>query len=594
MKNFTLCVFILFTCVAVIANTHGFTVNEQGDKVLFSPGNLQFNAALGEHQCADGKVKKGTWRFAEHQCDFVGGTYVPPTGTFYIDSTSFNSTVFWKGQKCNNSKKSENYDGWIDLFCFGPSGWDNTANDPYAIHFEPWSISHEESSNPLNKYGFGPSTDRVDINAVGTSAWYDWGQYNQIGTDTPGTWRLPTFSEWEYLLSKRPNASQLYSLGSIIIKTPMYSYSKQRYVEGLYNDTEVKGLFILPDDWQQPEGTTFNPYSRRSYNNTYTYETDWQIMEQAGAIFLPQAGSQKQSGRDGEICESVEPLMSYYCTSTRTTLNDYTSYDFIFIPTLFLYGIGDIDIPTQLRTINTGISVRLVKDIIPEPPMPTQYVSVVLDTLCQNQSYDSKIYQDTGIFALNTDTVKSVSGDRDSIITSYNLKVVPAYRTEINDTIQVGDTYPWHNNVLDSQGTYKDTLPTIYGCDSITILHLTVITPPVDTVLTDTITPIEPITPPTDTTHQDTITPIDPITPINPPVDTVPTDTITPIEPITPINPPVDTIPQDTVKPIEPITLLFDKRHDETPAVYKKIEAGQIIIINNGIRYNIFGKKVEE
>ena len=29
-------------------------------QVTFSPGNLQYNAALGTHQCADGKTLKGT------------------------------------------------------------------------------------------------------------------------------------------------------------------------------------------------------------------------------------------------------------------------------------------------------------------------------------------------------------------------------------------------------------------------------------------------------------------------------------------------------------------------------------------------------
>ncbi|MBQ5532192.1 MAG: Ig-like domain-containing protein, partial [Bacteroidales bacterium] len=39
---------------------HYFTVNGQGGKVLFSPGNLQYQASTN------------TWRFAEHQYDYVG------------------------------------------------------------------------------------------------------------------------------------------------------------------------------------------------------------------------------------------------------------------------------------------------------------------------------------------------------------------------------------------------------------------------------------------------------------------------------------------------------------------------------------------
>ena len=43
-------------------------------QVWFSQGNLQYNAAQGSHQCADGTTKQGTWRFAEKQWHFVGGT----------------------------------------------------------------------------------------------------------------------------------------------------------------------------------------------------------------------------------------------------------------------------------------------------------------------------------------------------------------------------------------------------------------------------------------------------------------------------------------------------------------------------------------
>ena len=67
-------------------------------QVRFSRGNLQYNAALNSHATADGNTLQGTWRFAEHQYDIIGTA---------------------------NVNSSSNYNGWIDLFGWGTSGWNN-------------------------------------------------------------------------------------------------------------------------------------------------------------------------------------------------------------------------------------------------------------------------------------------------------------------------------------------------------------------------------------------------------------------------------------------------------------------------------------
>lgn len=79
-------------------------------QVYFSPGNLQFNAVQGTHKCADGKTQQGTWRFAENQYDEIGG---------------------------DNRNLSATYDGYIDLFGWGTSGYDNTTQDPLAVNYQP-------------------------------------------------------------------------------------------------------------------------------------------------------------------------------------------------------------------------------------------------------------------------------------------------------------------------------------------------------------------------------------------------------------------------------------------------------------------------
>ena len=90
-------------------------------KVCFSPGNLQYNAALGTHQCADGTTKQGTWHFAEHQWDIVGLGYGKTSET---DHNFVGGTVV----DGNNRQVDSNYNGWIDLFGWGTSGWNSGPN----------------------------------------------------------------------------------------------------------------------------------------------------------------------------------------------------------------------------------------------------------------------------------------------------------------------------------------------------------------------------------------------------------------------------------------------------------------------------------
>lgn len=168
------------------------------------------------------------WRFAENQADYVGSA---------------------------NSNISATYNGWIDLF-----GW-GTGNAP------------TKSSTSYSDY----------------QTFVDWGT-NQIGSDTPNTWRTLTYDEWMYIFYNRPNAQSLFALGSV---------------------NGVNGTIILPDNWTTPVGVSFVASTTKGlywdgsyyYNsngdnfshNTYTSE-QWSKMEQAGAVFLPASGRRWGTG----------------------------------------------------------------------------------------------------------------------------------------------------------------------------------------------------------------------------------------------------------------------------------------------------------
>ncbi|GEM_PF-4420587 len=233
MRTITLT--FLSTLFALLCNAQKcgpFTINSNGDQIMFAPGNLQYNAALGTHACADGTTKQGTFRFAEHQYDYVGNADM--------------GNVYWNDVKCNNTLASSTYDGWIDHFNWGTSGW-NASNG------EPWIRSGNN-----NSYFLG---EKSNNNLYGAYAYADWGVYNQIGDDEPGTWRTLQVDEWIYIVFDRPNASSLH--GPVTIQG-------------------ILGYMILPDDWTAPQGITFS----HSSGATYTYQ-QWEKLEESGAVFFP-------------------------------------------------------------------------------------------------------------------------------------------------------------------------------------------------------------------------------------------------------------------------------------------------------------------
>jgi len=202
---------ISFTTSESGALSGAFSINS-GIQVRFSKGNLQYKASTN------------TWRFAENQWDYVGE---------------------------NNQKRAANYSGWIDLFGWGTSGYNNKY--PYM------------TSTSCYDYAFGDDTS-ID----GTM--YDWGLYNVIsnGGGTAGSWFTLSCNELSYLLNHRSGASSKKAFATV---------------------NNVVGLILLPDNWVLPAGMTFTPNgTAATAANMYT-ASQWEIMEAAGAVFLPAAGS---------------------------------------------------------------------------------------------------------------------------------------------------------------------------------------------------------------------------------------------------------------------------------------------------------------
>lgn len=289
-------------------------------KVVFAPGNLQWSAT-GTHNTVEASDVAGTFRFAPNQWDFIGADN---ENIVNIDQSNVSAST---------------YTGWIDLLGWGTSGYHN-ASDIHCTHWQPYHYSafdlHEDED--YNLYGYGPSVNMADPDLVGTSANYDWGIYNDIynpstgNTDVHGTWRLLTYSEWDYLVYRRTTASGI------------------RFAKATVNG--IAGLLLLPDQWKSSIYTLVDCNSRTSsYSSNVITLADWRMLESRGCVFLPGA-----CYRDNDVFMRAYETDGYYWLSTHLDATGQHAYRFFFSNT----SLDDNYNGNRYR----GESVRLVKEYV--------------------------------------------------------------------------------------------------------------------------------------------------------------------------------------------------------------------------------------
>ena len=253
-----------------------FSVSDY-NQVYFSQGNLQYNAYTN------------TWRFADNQYDYIG---------------------------LDNSFISSSYNGWIDLFGWGTSGYDHGANC-----YQPWSISNNDS----DYYAYG----NWNAGLYYETGKADWG-YNIInGSNTENLWRTLQSVEWYFLFYNRPTDYGI------------------RYAKAKVNG--INGIIILPDNWNP--STYYLNDTNTSWalfdSNVITLSEWTNILEYNGAVFLPAAGF-----RGSWVVDVGEK--GYYWTSSGSDsynahyLNFYDSTE------------GFLILDKWWRHV--GLSVRLVQD----------------------------------------------------------------------------------------------------------------------------------------------------------------------------------------------------------------------------------------
>lgn len=265
-----------------------FTVGADNHTVRFSKGNLQYTTTPGNHTTADNNYTTGQWRFAKHQYDIIGTA---------------------------NTNISSTYAGWIDLF-----GWATSGYNGYAP-----TLSY---TNASQYYALKNISGR----------YYDWGKYNAIGNDNPGTWRTLQETEWQYLLNTRNGVT----IGGT---------SSVKFAQTIVNGR--KGVMLFPDGFTWPSTiqsvpSVFNT-NQINWNNTDYTLAQWAILEASGVVFLPAAGY-----RLGTNVNEVN-LSACYWTSTLYSSSACVARFVKFFGggTPFICGTTEV---------SYGLSVRLVKD----------------------------------------------------------------------------------------------------------------------------------------------------------------------------------------------------------------------------------------
>ena len=279
-------------------------------KVLFAPGNLQY---LGN---ANGT---GTWRFAEHQYDFMGDG--PSSGTDYQGNVTVSGYT-----KYNASADS---DVARDLFGWGTSGYNNKY--PYM------------TTTTINEYYNG---SLVDENAN-----YDWGVYHSAsGSSTDKiinggsySWRLLTYDEWSYVINR---TNKVYTR-----EWPdSYKQTKKLFCDATITGVmtnNVQGVIIFPNSWNGDffRNIQYGNDSGCTFNSNVFNADQWAVLENMGCVFLPVAHV-----RNGTSMTYLNE--GHYWTSTLRNIQEGrgTSLD-------MLSG-GTVYVTTNLR--RCGQSVRLI------------------------------------------------------------------------------------------------------------------------------------------------------------------------------------------------------------------------------------------
>ena len=198
-----------------------------------------------------------------------------------------------------------------DLLCW------STVNNHYGV--STYYYYDEEEAQPYFKGDF-----------------VDWGSNPALIADLGAGWSTLSKDEWNYLLNERENAAQLKSFATITIDA----------------ENKVKGLVLLPDEWNAPDGIMLSGEMTAA---------QWTTIEQTGAVFLPVTGHlwvyKDEKGNNQASVNGLDVIGNYW---TSTPSDEESG-----LLACALNFNTEIEPGTRLER-RLGCAVRLVKEVTTE------------------------------------------------------------------------------------------------------------------------------------------------------------------------------------------------------------------------------------
>ena len=309
-------------------------------QVWFSQGNLQYQASTG------------IWRFATNSYDYVGGKHLAGEGHTYYGNVGG-----------SNNNISSSYSGWIDLFGWGTSGWNNGNHYYHPYDWQDWT-NNTGQSDAMVGLGYGPTDGmNYDYNLTDAYAQADWGVHNSIsnGGNQIGLWRTLTIDEWIYLFEER-SASTVNGVDDARFAAATIKVGSKNFA----------GVILFPDDYTHPEGVpvpkAVNMTTALGWNqNTYT-TANWMALQAAGCVFLPPGGLRNAPVvYNGKIDFDPMPI-EYWSTTSCLSYYNGTFYGYSAVTIKFSHSwdsSGNFTGGYKGRTDRSrswGFAVRLVQD----------------------------------------------------------------------------------------------------------------------------------------------------------------------------------------------------------------------------------------
>lgn len=261
-------------------------------QVYFAKGNLQ----------ATYNGSSWTWKFAEHQWNYVG-------------SAAANTSINGDGTVSSN--------GTVDLF-----GWVGASSTWTGVAM--YGISNSTSTNSTSTYG----------NVASEPLKADWGSIPGVVSAYGDGWYTLTSDEWKYVIDQRTS-------GATVNGT-----SNARYTYATINTdgTGVDGIILFPDGVTiaTGEATTWGKVNDTNGSVTKCTMDQWSALESKGCVFLPAAGY-----RYGSSVSYVGSYGRYWSSAPNSSLVNNAYYVNFYsggmYPQNFFYRYG-------------GFSVRLARD----------------------------------------------------------------------------------------------------------------------------------------------------------------------------------------------------------------------------------------